>query len=118
MLLPLLAGLKIISICESPEGMLVHVPSTHRRAIYPLCSKPSRHVHNHYSRSSADLPSIGRPVRLLSIRRFFCEVASCPRKIFTERLLEELVPSSRLTTCLRTTLRQIGFAVVAKLAND
>jgi transposase len=115
MLLPLPSGLKITSICESPGGLLVHVSSTRRRAKCPLCSKLSRHVHSRYSRSPADLPCVGRPIRLmLSVRRFLCTVRSCPRKVFAERLPELLEPSSRLTTRLRTALQQVGFSCGGK----
>lgn len=80
-----------------------------------MCSTPSRHVHSHYSRSPADLPCVGRPIRLLlSVRRFFCKVATCPRKVFAERLPELLEPSSRLTTRLRTALQQVGFSCSGK----
>lgn len=114
-LLPLPPGLKITSVSESLDGLLVHVSSTRRRAKCPLCSKASRHVHSHYSRSPADLPSVGRPIRLvLSVRRFFCKVADCPRKVFAERLPELLEPSSRLTTRLRTALQQVGFSCSGK----
>lgn len=114
-LLPLPLGLKITSVCESPDGLLVHVSSTRRRAKCPLCSKPSRHVHSRYSRSPADLPCIGRPIRLLlNVRRFFCKVATCPRKVFAERLPELLEPSSRFTTRLRIALQQVGFSCSGK----
>jgi transposase len=117
-LLPLPSGLKITAICESsdsPGGVLVHVSSTRRRARCPMCWKPSRHVHSRYSRRPADLPCIGRPIRLvLSVRKFFCKVLSCPRKIFAERLTDLLEPSSRLTTRLRTTLQQVGLGCGGK----
>jgi hypothetical protein len=114
-LLPLPLGLKVTSVCESPDGLLVHVSSTRRRAFCPLCSKPSRHVRSHYSRSPADLPCVGRPIRLLlGVRRFFCKVGTCPRKVFAERLPELLEPSFRFTTRLRTALQQVGFSCSGK----
>jgi transposase len=51
---------------------------------------------------------------LLSVKKFFCRVASCPRKIFTERLPELIEPSSRLTTRLRTIVQAICAAFNAK----
>lgn len=62
-----------------------------------------------------DLPCVGRPIRiLLTVKKFFCRVASCPRKIFTERLPELIEPSSRLTTRLRVAVQEIGFASCGK----
>ncbi len=62
-----------------------------------------------------DLPCTGQPIRLLlTVRKFFCRVASYPRKVFTERLPELLEPFSRLTTRLRTAVQDIGFATCGK----
>ena len=62
-----------------------------------------------------DLPCTGRRIRLLlSVRKFFCRVVSCPRKIFTERIPELIEPSSRLTTRLRVAVQEIGFATCGK----
>lgn len=41
------------------------------------------------------------------MKKFFCRVASCPRKVFTERLPELIEPSSRLTTRLRNIVQAI-----------
>jgi transposase len=48
------------------------------------------------------------------VRKFFCRVASCPRKIFTERIPELLEPSSRLSSRLRSVIQAIGFAFNGK----
>jgi transposase len=51
---------------------------------------------------------------LLTVRKFFCQVATCPRKIFTEQLPELIKPSSRLTTRLRTLIQAISSALNGK----
>jgi transposase len=51
---------------------------------------------------------------LLSVRKFFCHAATCPRKIFTEQLPELIKPSSRLTTRLRTLIQAINSALNGK----
>src|SRR4051812_49276896 len=95
-LLPLPHGLKITSISQMPSGLLVYVSSTRQSAACPLCSTISRHIHSHYSRSPADLPCLGRPIRLvLTVRKFFCRAPTCPRKVFAERLPQLLESSSR-----------------------
>lgn len=61
------------------------------------------------------MPCVGRPIRLLlTVRRFFCKVAACPRKVFVERLPELVEPYSRLTTRLRSALQQVGFTCGGK----
>jgi transposase len=45
----------------------------------------------------------------LEVRRFFCEVKTCLRKIFTERLPEVVAPSARRTTRLRQMLEVLAF---------
>ena len=58
---------------------------------------------------------MGRPIRLvLSVKKFFCRVPECPRKIFTERLPDLIEVSSRLTKRLRESVQEIGFATCGK----
>ncbi|MHB8597172.1 MAG: ISL3 family transposase [Ktedonobacteraceae bacterium] len=84
-------------------------------SLCPLCSTPSSAIHSYYRRKPLELPCAAKNVRLLlSVKKFFCRVASCPRKIFTERLPELLEPSSRLTTRLRTIVQAICAAFNAK----
>jgi len=114
-LLPLPRGLKITLISEGLDGVLVHVTSVRRQAKCPLCQAPSRHIHSRYCRTPADQPCVGRPLRLLlNVRKFFCKVVDCPRKVFTERLPELVEPSSRLTIRLRSALQQVGFTCGGK----
>lgn len=70
------------------EGMLcVSLLSTQPASRCPLCGSLSTRIHSRYQRRLADLPSARQPVRfLLSVRKFFCDVPTCPRKIFAERL--------------------------------
>ena len=78
----------------------------------PLCSTLSRRVHSRYSRSLADLPMQGTPVRLqLLVRKFKCVDQLCPRKIFCERLPDFAPAYARFTCRLSHTLTTIGFAL-------
>ncbi len=114
-LLPLPDGLDITSMSETPEELLVRVTSNRVSSPCPGCATPSTAVHSSYRRKPMDLPCTGRRIRLLlSVRKFFCRVVSCPRKIFTERIPELLEPSSRLTTRLRVAVQEIGFATCGK----
>jgi transposase len=81
----------------------------------PLCGQPSSRVHSRYSRyrrTLADLPWQAIPARLiLWSRRFFCDTAACPRRIFTERLPGVAAPHARRTNRLRDWLGHIAFAL-------
>jgi transposase len=59
----------------------------------------------------ADLPCAGQHVRLLlQVRKFFCEVSTCVRKIFAERLAPFVEPWARVTTRRYQRVQTIGFA--------
>ncbi len=113
--LPLPDGLEITAISMTEDELQVRVTSNRLSSRCPLCSTPSSAIHSYYRRTPLELPSTGTPVRLLlSVKKFFCRVACCPRKIFTERLPELLEPSSRLTTRLRSIVQAICAAFNAK----
>lgn len=48
---------------------------------------------------------------VLNVRKFFCQISSCKRRIFTERLPEVVAPYSRATERLTMLLRAIAFAL-------
>jgi transposase len=86
----------------------IFVQATASEAICPLCNYPSERVHSRYVRKLADLPWQGRAVRIhIEVRRFFCPVAKCPRRIFAERL-PFAAAFSRTTSRLRATHTEIG----------
>ncbi len=114
-LLPLPEGLEITSISVTEQELHVRVTSNRMSSSCPLCSTPSSAIHSYYRRQPLELPCAGKTIRLLlSVKKFFCRVASCSRKIFTERLPELIEPSSRLTTRLRTIVQAICAAFNAK----
>jgi transposase len=90
------------------------ITATARRHVVacPECGRPSRRVHSRYRRTLADLPWHGLRVRLaLSVRKFFCDTAACPRRIFTERLPATAAPYARRTTRAAGALDVIGLAL-------
>src|SRR6266581_3036352 len=90
--------------------------STQHEVCCPVCSSPSQRVHSHYQRTVTDVPCGEKQVRLvLSVRKFFCEVPSCSRKIFVERLLPLIAPWARVTTRLFELVQVIGLATSGKL---
>ena len=78
----------------------------------PMCGAESNRVHSRYHRALADLPCFGKAVRLaITVRRFFCTDAQCPRRIFAERLLGFARPYSRTTDRLRQAHEAVGCAL-------
>ncbi len=114
-LLPLPDGLEITSISVDEQELQVRVISNRPCSLCPCCSTSSSVIHSYYRRKPLELPCAGKTVRLLlSVKKFFCRVATCPRKLFTERLPELIELSSRLTTRLRTMVQAICAAFNAK----
>jgi transposase len=90
----------------------IHASTEGPAAECPLCGRPSRRLHGSYTRTLADLPWCGTPVRLrVRVRKFFCDEPSCERKIFAERLGEVARPSARGTDRRREALAWIAFAL-------
>src|SRR4051795_5883987 len=78
----------------------------------PGCGQASRAVHSRYRRRPADLPSLGRAVRLdLRLRRFYCRNAACTRRTFAERLPELIRPHARRTGRLAQAQARVGVAL-------
>lgn len=78
----------------------------------PRCGAAATRVQSRYTRVLADLPWSGTPVRiLLQIRRFWCDLAPCPRRIFAERLPDLARPHARRTVRLTDVLTQVAFAL-------
>ena len=90
----------------------VTLVATAPTATCPLCGHRTARVHSRYSRTLADLPWAGAAVRLtLRVRKFFCTLAACPRRVFTERLPDLAAPYARKTARLADILRLVGFAL-------
>ncbi len=92
------------------------VLSTQPSSPCPLCGTVATRIHSRYQRRLADLPSAGQPVRiLLSVRKFFCDARTCPRKIFAERLVPFAAPWARVTARLFQMVQIIGLATGGRL---
>ncbi len=114
--LPLPAGLEIVSIETVDDLLKVQVACTKEHVSCPLCRCPAERRHSQYTRVVADLPCTGLRVQLiLHVRKFFCETSSCPRKIFTERLLAFVQPWARVTVRLRQGLEAVGIATCGEV---
>lgn len=104
---------QIVLIIVEHDGSLVLVAEPTRLAVpCPKCGELSRRQHSNYLRCPLDLPWRGRTVRLrIHSRRWFCDVADCPREIFAERFDGVLAHYARRT--LDTTELLTAFALQA-----
>lgn len=94
------------------QGITLEVAATGLTARCPLCQRRSRRVNSIYQRTVADLPWSGRPVTLqVRVRRFICQQASCPRRIFAERFPALVAVYARRTYHLCEGQRRVGLAL-------
>ncbi len=114
--LPLPEGM-IIGQVELTEAQLtVEVISTQPFARCPNCGSPSDHVHCQYHRTVHDVPCAGRHVVLqLCVRKFFCRVPTCPRKVFAERLPDLVQPWARVSNRLLEEVKALGLSASAQV---
>ncbi|MGF1472496.1 MAG: ISL3 family transposase [Rubrobacteraceae bacterium] len=107
-----LERLRIEKFLSDGYGLTLHASTIGGVAVCPLCGQASRRIHGRYARTLADLPWCGIPVRIqVQVRKFFCDEASCQRKIFAERLEKSARPFARATDRQREALEWIAFAL-------
>ena len=110
------SGLKMTSLSHQEGRLCVSLLSTQPVSHCPMCGSVATRIHSRYQRRLTDLPSTGQPVRvLLAVRKFFCDMPTCPRKIFTERLASFVAPSARVTARLFQMVQIIGLATGGRL---
>ncbi len=83
-------GLTLDQISHTGEALDLHISLTGATAMCPLCGHPSAAVHSYYPRTLCDL----------RVRRFFCRVVACPRRVFAEPLGPLAAPYAHRTTLL------------------
>ncbi|HLV97514.1 MAG TPA: ISL3 family transposase [Ktedonobacterales bacterium] len=109
--LPLPDGLLMASAQAEGNVLTIHLIATASHAACPLCTQAATRVHSRYTRQVTDLPCGGRQVQLiLHVRKFRCDTAACPRRIFAERLVPFLAAWARMTSRRTCALQDIGLA--------
>src|SRR5215472_3033801 len=109
-------GLEVADLEMIKEVLTITVVATQIHPCCPLCSTPATRVHGHYTRKLADLPCSGQQVCLLVlVRKYFCDVSTCVRKIFAERLTPFVEPWARVTRRLYQIVQIIGLATGGRL---
>ncbi len=111
-LFPHLKSLRLDNVTIGGGRVVFAVSAKGMSARCPLCGCRSRRLHSHYRRTVADRPVSGRPVVLsIHVRRFVCLTASCPRRIFAERLPDLVAPYAQRSHGLTVALQDIGVAM-------
>ncbi|WP_220198372.1 ISL3 family transposase [Ktedonospora formicarum] len=110
-LLSLPDGLEVAQFSIVDDVLRLHVVAMAEGRACPLCAEVATHVRSYYTRLVADLPCAGHRVQfMLHVRKFRCDTASCPRKVFAERLGPFVEAWARKTTRLREAIEAIGLA--------
>jgi transposase len=104
--------LQLEQVVIQPDAVVFVLRTRGATAVCPDCRQASTRVHSRYRRHLTDLPAQGRAIQFqLLARRFFCPVADCPRRIFTERLPDVVAPQERTTQGLHEAHCDIGLAL-------
>src|SRR5215211_2141167 len=115
-------GLYLASLSIGTERVGIRVASEASRSRCPVCGLVSSRVHSRYWRTVSDLPWHGISVTLeVRARRFFCDEASCGRRIFCERLPEIAArarKTDRLEQALLAIALELGGRAGARLAEE
>jgi transposase len=106
------AGSRLDQYILNVDDLTVVLAITNPTAACPVCGSDAHRIHSRYTRRLADLPCLGRAVRLhVAVRRFSCPQPQCPRRIFAERLAGFAEPYARTTARLRQAHESIGCAL-------
>ena len=111
-LLPYLVGLRVLRVAFSSAVLALDVEPTAATARCPSCQRRSRHVHSRYVRHITDQPIGGRRVLFhLSVRRFRCRTAACPRRTFAEQVPRLAARYARRSVPLQAFLADLGLTL-------
>ena len=109
-------GLEVTAIEMIDEVLTIRAVSIQVDPCCPLCGTPALRVHSRYTRQITDLPCSGQQVRfLVQVRKCFCQVPGCARKIFLERLTPFVEPWARVTRRLYQIVQILGLATGGRL---
>lgn len=104
---------------EVAEEITLTLRTMSATALCPSCETASSRIQSRYTRTLRDLPSVGRPIRLImQVRRFFCKKSTCAQKIFVERLPDLCRPHAQRTTRLQEALRSLGLLTGGQAGAD
>ena len=109
---PHLAGLRITKVLTKGSSVRVFAETSSATARCPECSTLSQRVHSRYERRLLDAPIAGRETVLhLRVRRFFCTLGCCVRRVFAEQVEGLTVRHARISAAARRMLEPVGLAL-------
>lgn len=97
------------------DALIIGLLATDSVGTCPLCQTPTSRVHSFYQRTLADLPMSGKRIKLLvRLRKFFCPLISCPRKVFAQTCNLVFKPYARRLLRADQQIQNIGLQTGAK----
>lgn len=111
--LPAALGVAVVAISAAGNDTIcVALASERETAPCPVCGTVAQRIHSRYQRTLADLPWQGLAVQLcLETRRWFCEEATCARRIFAEQFPGLVPPHGRRSARLTALMSAVGLAL-------
>lgn len=108
-------GFIVCSQEVTPETVSIGLLATSTVGTCPVCQTPTSRTHSFYQRKLADLSMSGKQVKLLvRLRKFFCFLASCPRKVFAQTCNLVFKPYARRLLRADQQIQAIGLQAGAK----
>src|SRR5690242_17774593 len=105
-------SLRVEAIIEADDALVIRARLAEDEAHCPECGQTATRAQSKYVRTLHDVPWAGRRIHLrVTIRRFRCVAARCPRRIFAERLGDFAQPYARRTARADTALEAVAFAL-------
>ncbi|MFF7183197.1 hypothetical protein [Streptomyces sp. NPDC008121] len=114
LLFPSLPQVEVIRVATSGSVVRVEARLTESGAACPSCGAWSERVHGSYVRYPSDLPSSGRLVVSLLVRRFTCGQASCPQRTFVEQAKGLTRRNGQVTERQRASVAGLGLALAGR----
>jgi transposase len=100
---------------RDPGGIVIDASVAGATAMCPGCGTTAARVHGRYQRVLRDAPLAGTSVAIrLTVRRFRCDAAACPRRTFAEQVPGLTTPHARYSPPLRCALTAIAVALAGR----
>ena len=102
-------------VVRDPAGVVIEASVAALTAVCPGCGTAASRVHGRYQRRLRDGPLAGMPATIrLTVRRFVCDAAGCPRRTFVEQVPGLTTPHARYSPPLRSALTAIAVALAGR----
>jgi transposase len=111
-LVPYLGGVRVESVIGEDNWLLIRATALTEQASCPGCGIVGGRVHSSYERRLTDPAIGGRATTIeLTVRRFFCDSATCVKKTFAEQVPGLTSRHARHTMAARNLLQAIALAL-------